>query len=143
MTEWDLDFVGRFILLGRCLQHLGYSFFQSAGTTSSQSGVLMYLALNESKDVYNKDIEKAFQIRPSSVTGLLERLERQDYIFRVPSVADARLKSIKLTEKGRTIMHEVLEARQKLLTQLKGDISDEDIRKFTAICDEMIHHAKG
>ena len=40
-------------------------------------------------------------------------------------------------------MHEVLEARQKLLTQLKGDIPDEDIRKFTAICDEMIHHAKG
>ena len=143
MTEWDLDFVGRIILLGRCLRHLGYSFFQSAGTTSSQSGVLMYLALNESKDVYNKDIEKAFQIRPSSVTGLLERLERQDYIFRVPSVEDARLKSIKLTEKGRAIMHEVLEARQKLLTQLKGDIPDEDIRKFIAICDEMIHHAKG
>ena len=143
MTEWDLDFVGRIILLGRCLRHLGYSFFQSAGTTSSQSGVLMYLALNESKDVYNKDIEKAFQIRPSSVTGLLERLERQDYIFRVPSVEDARLKSIKLTEKGRAIMHEVLEARQKLLTQLKGDIPDEDIRKFTAIYDEMIHHAKG
>ena len=142
MTEWDLDFVGRIILLGRCLRHLGYSFFQSAGTTSSQSGVLMYLALNESKDVYNKDIEKAFQIRPSSVTGLLERLERQDYIFRVPSVEDARLKSIKLTEKGRAIMHEVLEARQKLLTQLKGDIPDEDIRKFIAICDEMIHHAK-
>ena len=143
MTEWDLDFVGRIILLGRCLRHLGYSFFHSAGTTSSQSGVLMYLALNESKYVYNKDIEKDFQIRPSSVTGLLERLERQDYIFRVPSVEDARLKSIKLTEKGRAIMHEVLEARQKLLTQLKGDIPDEDIRKFTAICDEMIHHAKG
>ncbi|GEM_PF-4169732 len=69
----------------------------------------------------------------------LKTVERQDYIFRVPSVEDARLKSIKLTEKGRTIMHEVLEARQKLLTQLKGDISDEDIRKFTAICDEMIH----
>ncbi len=49
---------------------------------------------------YQRDIEEQFHIRRSSVTALLKAMESDGFITRTGVPADARLKSLALTDKG-------------------------------------------
>ncbi|MBE5960161.1 MAG: MarR family transcriptional regulator [Lachnospiraceae bacterium] len=78
----------------------------SYGLTGVQSRVIRHI-YEKSKvcDVYQKDIEDAFEIRRSSVTSVLQLLEKKGFIKRESVSEDARLKKLTLTEQGRK-MHE-------------------------------------
>ena len=64
------------------------------------------------KDIFQKDLEKEFDLKRSSVSLLLNNMEKSDLIQRVPVAEDARLKKIILTEKA-------IKIYPWLLTQLK------------------------
>lgn len=51
-------------------------------------------------DVFQKDIEKAFDIRRSTATVMLQHLEQKGYLVRQPVDYDARLKKVVLTDKA-------------------------------------------
>ena len=44
------------------------------------------------KDIFQKDLEKEFDLKRSSVSLLLNNMEKSDLIQRVPVAEDARLK---------------------------------------------------
>ncbi len=52
------------------------------------------------QDVFQRDIERAFNIRRSTATVMLQTLEQKGYIMREPVVSDKRLKRIVLTDKA-------------------------------------------
>lgn len=62
-----------------------------------QGLILIYLCEND-EEVYQKDIEKYFNIRRSTATGLLNSLEKNGYITKEPVENDKRMKKIKATE---------------------------------------------
>lgn len=76
--------------------------FAQYGLTGIQSRILGYLGAAAAKgnDVYQRDIEKNFGIRRSSVTSVITNLERSGFVTRQPVPGDARLKKLTLTEKG-------------------------------------------
>lgn len=54
--------------------------------TPIQRHILKYILLNTlCRDVYQKDIEAEFQIRKSTVTGILKLMEKNGFIERVNS----------------------------------------------------------
>ena len=67
--------------------------------TGAQGKVLHYL-LAQKENVYQKDIEENFSLRPSSATEVLKKMEDAGLLYRVPEEKDARLKRIILTEKA-------------------------------------------
>ena len=71
------------------------------GITGPQRMVLYYLAEHAGeRDVFQKDIETAFSIRRSSVTGVLQLMEKNGLIARESVPSDARLKKLVLTPAG-------------------------------------------
>ena len=73
---------------------------EDSGLTNMQSLVLHFIAFQTlERDIYQKDVEKAFQIRRSTATGILQCLEKEGYIYRETVERDARLKKIIPTEK--------------------------------------------
>jgi len=71
------------------------------GITGPQRMVLHYLAeCAGSREVFQKDIETAFSIRRSSVTGVLQLMEKNGLITRESVPTDARLKKLILTSTG-------------------------------------------
>lgn len=68
--------------------------------TGGQGAVIGYLSNHADKDVYQKDIEEAFGIRRSTVTGTLKLMEKSGYLERHSVPQDARLKKLVLTQKG-------------------------------------------
>lgn len=67
-----------------------------------------------------KEIRSALQLNPSTITGIVQRLERGGYAARLPKQDDRRKSLIILTERGAAIVRENPKIlHRKLLTRLQ------------------------
>lgn len=71
--------------------------------TVTNGWVLKYLYDNREKEIYQKDIEKHFNIGRSTVTGIIQQMEKEGLICRAAVENDARLKRVILMPKGEEI----------------------------------------
>lgn len=97
------------------------------GISGAQARYLGFISHNcRNKDVYQKDIEKAFNIRRSTASGILKNLETKGLIDRVSVSSDARLKKLVLTDKARELEDKIvtlIDENEKILA--KGLNEDE------------------
>ncbi len=92
--------------------------------------ILGYLKMHEEQDIFQKDLETEFEIRRSTVTGILQTMEKNGLIQRVSVDCDARLKKIILTDKAKQILlehHKII--REFDANMIKG-ISQEEMTAF-------------
>ena len=75
------------------------------GLTSIQSRMLgyLYFQLQNGKQVFQKELEEEFRIRKSSVTSVIQMLEKKGLVRRAGVTGDARRKELMLTEQGKHI----------------------------------------
>ena len=110
--------------------------------TGVQVLILGFIDENE-EDVYQKDIERHFDIRRSTVTNILHGMEKQELIVRESVNNDARLKKIVLTAKAKDILN-VLNAEvtktQKLLIK---DIPEKDLEIYFSVIKKMKENLGG
>ena len=78
----------------------------------------------EGIETYQKDVEKEFKISRSTATGLLQNMEKLEYIYREVSEVDSRLKRIVLTEKSVELHKRVILTFDKLESKLLTGFSD-------------------
>ena len=96
------------------------------GMTHTQTMIIRFLKNNSDRAVFQRDIEKEFDIRRSSVTSVLQLMEKNGFITRTASDSDARLKQIHLTDKGRTAVEKTRVALRKMDTKLSSCITEEE-----------------
>jgi DNA-binding MarR family transcriptional regulator len=85
--------------------------FARFGITGSQWGVLRNLYRAESEGLSSlrlTDLSERLLIRPPSVTGVVDRLERARLVARVDSPSDLRVKQVTLTPRGRQLVERML-----------------------------------
>lgn len=103
--------------------------------TIMQKHVLKFVLLESvHRDLYQKDIEEEFQIRKSTVTGILQLMEKHGYIRRESVEKDARLKRIVPTQKAEELRPSILGHIQKTEILLMNGISEEDV----LICKKVL-----
>ena len=68
--------------------------------TPMHGWIMEYLYRNSDTPVFQRDIEREFSITRSTVTNILQLMERKGYIARQSVAQDARLKQLVLTEKA-------------------------------------------
>ena len=108
------------------------------GLTSIQSRMIRYLYLeSEKRDIYQKDIEEEFNIRRSSVTSVLQLLEKKGYIERISVKDDKRLKKIVLTGTGKLIQEKVHSLIQEGEKRLKDELTEEELKIFIDILSRL------
>ena len=73
--------------------------------TPMHGWIIEYLYRHRDTAVFQRDIEREFSITRSTVTNILQLMERKGYIERQSVPQDARLKKLVLTEEG-TRFHE-------------------------------------
>ena len=69
-------------------------------TTPMHGWIIGYLYRHRDTPVFQRDIEREFSITRSTVTNILQLMERKGYIERRSVPQDARLKQLVLTEEG-------------------------------------------
>ena len=74
--------------------------------------ILAFLYESRDREVFQRDIERAFSITRSTVTNILQLMEKKGYIRRMSVPQDARLKRLVLTEAG-------AQAHQQIMLSLR------------------------
>lgn len=105
--------------------------------TMMHGWILRYLYDNREKEVFQKDIEKTFSIGRSTVTNLIQILEKKEYIRREAVERDARLKRVFLTEKGIRNNEMLRQMFDRMNEVLEKDISGEELEIFFRVCDKI------
>jgi len=73
----------------------------------------------------------------STVTVMIDTLEKHGYIRRLPCETDSRVTYVELTPKGRRLRKDFEEISQALLTKLYGDMSDKDRERLVRQLDRI------
>ncbi len=106
--------------------------------------VLILGFIDEAKEeVYQKDIEKQFDIRRSTVTNILHGMEKQELIIRESVNNDARLKKIILTSKSKDILNNLNDEVIKTQKLLIKDISEQDLEIYFNVIKKMKENLGG
>ncbi len=107
--------------------------FQQYDLRGGRGYILGFLYDHSGKSIYQKDIEEEMALRKSSVTSLLNNLEKNGLIERRPSSEDARLKSVVLTDKGSKIHEEVASEIDRVEELLTEGFSAEETATFMSL----------
>ena len=99
--------------------------------------IIRYLYTNQDKDVFQKDIEQYFSIGRSTVTNIIQLMERKGYIARESVEHDARLKKVVLTEKGIRNQEMLEDLVESLDTRLVDGITDEELYVFYSVIEKL------
>lgn len=112
--------------------------FSSRGEFSGSQGRALHFLLAQREDVFQKDLEEEFGIRPSTATELLKQMEKKGLIVREPAAHDNRLKKIVLTEKALQYRQQVIDELTALDERLVRDISKKDLQVFVKVVEKMM-----
>lgn len=77
-------------------------------STPMHGWIMEYLYRHPDEPIFQRDIERDFSITRSSVTNILQLMERKGYIERRSVPQDARLKMLVLTDKGRAFHEQTM-----------------------------------
>lgn len=103
--------------------------------------VLRYVKEHEGEAVYQRDLEKAFRLRRSTISNMIDLMVQKQLLAREPVEGDKRLKRLLLTKKGEAILSEVAASVSELETSLRGKFSAEEYAAFflylERLCDSL------
>ena len=110
--------------------------------TRSQMGILIYIQVAECKNIEANqvDIEKEFNLKNPTVTGLINRLEEKGYIKRVRSDKDKRYNKLELTESGREILNKGKRKAQENEEKLLNILTDDEIKELKRILTKIVNN---
>ena len=107
------------------------------GVTHMQSMIICFLIHRGDEPVYQKDIEREFGIRRSSVTTILQLMEKNGLITRCSDEKDARLKRIRLTSAGREADLRVRDTVNEVENELCRAITAEQKKELFLLLDTL------
>jgi len=108
-----------------------------------QQWIIRFLADHEGEDIYQKDLEKKFHIGKSTLTAMLDVMEKNDLVMRTPSTKDARCKKLTLTRRALGIHEEVRKDIEQFEAQMREGIDEEELEIFFKVLNKMIENANG
>lgn len=104
--------------------------FARFGISGAQWGVLRNLqrAADEGvKAIRMTDLSERLLIRPPSVTGVVDRLERIGLVERMESQTDQRSKLVGLTNAGRQLVRRVLAVHEKKIESVLSEFAPKEL----------------
>ena len=104
--------------------------------TPTQVHIIEYI-VDAKGDVYQKDLENVLNLRRATVSGVLQTMEKNNLIKRVPSNIDARVKKVILNSKTKELFlkHKYkMEETEKVVTK---NIVESDLEIFSRVLDMM------
>lgn len=107
------------------------------GVTFVQGRFLHYISTKHEGGICQKDVEKEFNIRRSSATEMLQKLEKNGLIERIEDEEDKRSKRIHITEKGEKIENKIFGSICEFEKEIKKGISPEEIEVFFGVISKL------
>jgi DNA-binding MarR family transcriptional regulator len=128
------------------LERVMQPYFARFGISGSQWGVLRNLHRVEQEGqggIRLTDLGDRLLIRPPSVTGIVDRLERVGLVRREGSPEDLRVKHVALTDRGRQLVRQVLAVHGDQIEMVLGVLKEPEQERFYQLLARLGVHLEG
>lgn len=105
--------------------------------THTQTRVLKFLYDNRDRKVYQTTLEKEVDVRRSTISGVLDTMEKNNLIIRKNSSDDARKKEIALTLVSLNKHKEIAQKIANFERDLLRGITKEEVDTFIEVIDKL------
>lgn len=139
------DHIGKNVnILSKKLKYACNSYLIGRGEnlTGEQCKLLGYISsrIDRGELVFQRDVEKEFDIKRSSAANILSNLEKNGYIQRMVDKNDSRTKIIHLTEKGKNLDKEMMNNIDRLEAVISEDMTEEERLMFIDLLKRAIRN---
>ena len=142
-----IQLIRRFQAIGHKLKRLGDENLAEKGLTFSQLRVLAHLLRRQGESVLQRELEEVLGIRRSSVTALLQNLEKAGLVRRESVPEDGRQKRIFITEKGLSLDRELRAYMDDLEAEIENLFTPAEAERLNGclarILDKLIDMEQG
>ena len=105
--------------------------------TGVQGWILGYLYENQGREIFQRDIQEHFSIRRSTVTGILQLMERNGLITRSSVERDARLKKLELTPRAIQLHERIGRSVRQVEDRLNQSLTPQEKQEFLRLCGKI------
>lgn len=124
-----------------CLE-FGHEYLSAHGVSSGRFTVLMLLlkrqAFGEKGEVVTPaELADMAGCTRATMTGLIDTLERDSLVKRVPDEKDRRMMTVSLTPKGTALLHKMLPGHFKRLAELMACLSESERKTLVRLLSKI------
>jgi DNA-binding MarR family transcriptional regulator len=116
---------------------------ESYGLTESRLQILTYLYFNPEHQMPLGELAAAQHLVPRTVTGLIDNLERDGLVRRVPDPTDRRSVRAKLTKAGIARMDLMGKDASERRAKGAGALSSDQLAQLRHLCLLLVEHLNG
>jgi DNA-binding MarR family transcriptional regulator len=84
------------------------------------------------------EIAKKFNIAPSTLTGIINRLEKQGYIERIRGQEDRKQVLIKITKEGKEVVDNHINEDKTFCNNFFGGLENQDRENFKELLEKLV-----
>lgn len=110
--------------------------------TGNHGYIIGYIYENRSRDIFQRDLEKEFNLRGSTVTNMLKLMEKNGLVERKSVEGDARLKKICLTPKAIELQRLIDRDFEQLEKTVSENIPENELEVFFGVLEKINSNIK-
>lgn len=114
----------------------------NACISSTKQGWIIGYFVRQTEPIFQKDLEEVFHLPKSTLADIIQTLEKDGLITKVPVDGDGRKKELVVTEKGHQFNREIEAQIMEVEDYITKDISDEELDAVVKVLDKMQKNAK-
>jgi DNA-binding MarR family transcriptional regulator len=127
-------------IAGRALHHLQEKWAEKQGLSEGRLGVLFRLYRCGPTPL--GDLAADLDSTPRNITGLVDHLERDGLVDRVPDSEDRRSVRARLTEAGRTQIEAIWQEGLERQHEVTAGMNKEDLAQLRHLCLLLVDNAR-
>lgn len=105
--------------------------------TLTQMQILEYILNHSNEDIYQKDLENIFNLSRATVSGVLQTMEKYNFIERITDEVDTRTKKIILKQKTKDIFDKHQKKFKDVEDVILKDVSEDELKIFMKVIEQM------
>ena len=123
------------IYLGRSLADY-FAFLKSTGISMQQAYALTFLHYNAPSKI--SDICEHMMVSAAAASQMVDRLEKQNLVARIPDPGDRRVRNVVLSEQGQEFVLKSIEARRSWVEKVPAELSQEQQDQISSVLQLLI-----
>jgi DNA-binding MarR family transcriptional regulator len=113
-----------------------FVFLKSTGVSMQQAYALTYLHYNAPCKI--SEICELMMVSPAAASQMVDRLEKQNLVTRIPEPGDRRVRNVVLSEQGIRFVLESIEARREWVKEVPIELSAGQLDRITTALQSLI-----
>jgi DNA-binding MarR family transcriptional regulator len=132
------------VLTGALLAKEGDRLLRPFGLTDSQFNVLMLLKHQNPDDGHDQTrLGEMLLVNRSNVTGLIDRMERAGWVTRTDDPSDRRVKRVRLTDAGHTVLRRAEKVYRGRLREVMGILKESENKDLCRMLERVRRQLRG